>query len=191
MIDGCWKNNPKLPWLDTFTAAAGQEFFSKEQKKKSMPPTPRRQSNSNESNCQKWRAPRTAVCARRARAIAWWCRGKTSGSLMPRVARPRPSALRHSARSGERPLIGWGSVGAGRQRQARRRRRRRRRRRLCNPVIVILSDSQNGNYLQSVYMSSADACTFNRPTVPGEYEVRFFSSYRKYHCLSRVRICVE
>jgi hypothetical protein len=56
---------------------------------------------------------------------------------------------------------------------------------------AILSDSQNGNYLQSVYMSSADACTFNRPTVPGEYEVRFFSSYRKYHCLSRVRICVE
>lgn len=57
---------------------------------------------------------------------------------------------------------------------------------------ALLSDSQNGNYLQSVYMlANGDACTFNRPTVPGVYEVRFFSSHRKYHCLSRVRLRIE
>jgi len=54
---------------------------------------------------------------------------------------------------------------------------------------VFQQPSSNHNYLQAIYMTKETLC-FSKPKC-GLYEVRYFSSSRRYHCLSRVRIKVE
>jgi predicted DNA-binding WGR domain protein len=55
----------------------------------------------------------------------------------------------------------------------------------------VVNDSSNSSYIAAEYING-DACTFNRSALKrGVYEIRFFSSHRKYHCLSRTRLRIE
>jgi hypothetical protein len=109
------------------------------------------------------RTGRGCGCARRARAIAWWCRGKTSGRLTPTSGTTRPSALRRSARSGARRRD-W--LGLYLVRTASNKLAGADDDDDDDDASAIVSDSQNGNYFAvGVHVGNGDACTFNRPSV--------------------------